>query len=131
MVFAPASAKLANSSNGMRCLSWRPYQRNTLLGFATIEHASGLVISDVTVHGRDGRFWAGPPARPKLDGDGIALRNRDTGKIAMHQSLPSPATSPAENGRMVLSLLFGAIIPKRSRRPPRRQSQPDRVSTIR
>ena len=65
----------------MRCVAWKPLQRNTLLGFATIQHASGLVLSDITVHRKGERCWASPPGKPKLDQSGTALRDRETGKI--------------------------------------------------
>jgi hypothetical protein len=50
------------------CLDWRPYQRNTLLGFAQIEVAAWhLIINDVAVHEKDGARWAQLPAKPLLD----------------------------------------------------------------
>jgi hypothetical protein len=69
----------------MRCIAWKPLARNTLLGFATIQHASGLVLSDITVHRKGERCWASPPGKPKLDQSGTALRDRETGKIEYAQ----------------------------------------------
>lgn len=65
----------------MRCIAWRRLVRNTLRGFAVLEMRSGLTLSDVAIHQKDGRCWASPPGRPKLDADGTALRHPETGKI--------------------------------------------------
>jgi hypothetical protein len=50
--------------------------RETLVGFACIRFASGIIIADIAIHlaGRDHRAWASQPARPMLDGNGVALR---------------------------------------------------------
>jgi len=50
----------------LRISAFRPLQKNTLQGFVTVEHASGLVLNDVAIHCRDGRWWASPPSRPIL-----------------------------------------------------------------
>jgi hypothetical protein len=51
------------------CTDFREIQRNTLLGFATINIAEmKMTISDVAIHERDGRRWAQLPAKPLLDG---------------------------------------------------------------
>lgn len=70
-----------DTTGGMRCTEWRTYRRNTLLGFATLQQASGLIISDASLHGKNGKSWVSPPAKPKIDGNGVALRNRETGKV--------------------------------------------------
>jgi hypothetical protein len=54
---------------------WRPMRRNTFRGFAVIELPTGLVIGDVSIHEKGGRFWASLPARPMLDQDGQQIRN--------------------------------------------------------
>jgi len=59
----------------MRLLEWRSMVRNTLRGFCVIELPSGLVIRDVAVHEKAGKFWANLPARPMLDADGKRLLN--------------------------------------------------------
>jgi hypothetical protein len=61
---------------------WRPFERNTLLGFATIFLPQlRLHIGDVTVHQHEnGKRWVGLPAKPRLDRDGIPLRG-ENGKV--------------------------------------------------
>jgi hypothetical protein len=50
---------------------------HTLLGFATIEHPSGIVVSDVGLF-RDGdSVWANPPGKPKIDREGRVIRKAD------------------------------------------------------
>jgi hypothetical protein len=56
-------------------------RRNTLLGFATIEHASGLVLTDIAVHEKEGRAWAAAPSKPMISADGSVMREADTGKV--------------------------------------------------
>ena len=82
MPTAPAtSASSRTVSSGLRCIAFRPMLRNTLIGFATIEHASGLVLVDVTMHEKDGRAWAAPPGKPMVAADGSVMRESDTGKV--------------------------------------------------
>jgi hypothetical protein len=68
-------------SSGIRCIAFRPMRRNTLLGFATVEHGSGLVLSDCPVHEKDGRSWAAAPGKPMVGADGSVMREPDTGKV--------------------------------------------------
>lgn len=65
----------------MRCIAWKPMARNTLRGFLTIQHASGLVLADIGLHERDGRWWVAPPGKPMVGSDGAVMREPDTGKI--------------------------------------------------
>jgi hypothetical protein len=65
------------------CEGFRPLVRNTLRGFAEITIAElRLTIRDVAVHQKGEARWAAPPARPQLDKNGVAIRDRETGKIA-------------------------------------------------
>jgi hypothetical protein len=50
-------------------------RRNTLHGFCAIELACGLVIHDVAVHQKGGRWWANLPGRPVL----VAVREKHPG----------------------------------------------------
>jgi hypothetical protein len=43
--------------------SWRPYQKNTLLGFLSLELPSGLVINDISLHEKNGSRWTSMPAK--------------------------------------------------------------------
>lgn len=61
--------------SNIQILDWRALRKNSLLGFAKVELASGMILSDVVVcMGREGP-WASPASRPMLDKDGIAMRD--------------------------------------------------------
>jgi hypothetical protein len=61
------------------CESWKPMEKNTLKGFASVNIGNlALQIHDVAVHQKDGRMWAALPARPWIK-DG-ALVVDETGK---------------------------------------------------
>ena len=64
------------------CTAFRPFCRNTLIGFATLKLPDlRLVIRDVAVHEHgNGKRWVGLPAKPVIDRDGVARRNTE-GKI--------------------------------------------------
>jgi hypothetical protein len=59
----------------MRLVEWRALRKNTLHGFAIIELPSGLIVRDVSVHQKNGKWWAGLPSRPVLDTDGKQIVN--------------------------------------------------------
>jgi hypothetical protein len=62
-------------------LGWKPLERNSLRGFASIRLGATLKIHDVAVHRHEnGRCWAQLPAKPMLQTDGSVKRNPD-GKI--------------------------------------------------
>jgi hypothetical protein len=44
--------------------SWRPFLKNTLIGFAEFTLPSGLVVKDCTVHQKGDRRWVSFPGRP-------------------------------------------------------------------
>ena len=69
------TATLDRDRPRLKLLEWRPIHRNTLCGFANVELPSGLVIRDVSVHQKNGKWWAGLPARPMLDAEGRQIRN--------------------------------------------------------
>jgi hypothetical protein len=56
----------------IRCIKFRPYEKNTLKGFADLELSRvGLVLRDCTWHVHEnGREWVGFPARSYQDKDG-------------------------------------------------------------
>jgi hypothetical protein len=62
---------------------WRPLPqpRNTLLGHLRTRFDSGFILDEVAIHlsSDDGR--ASPSTRPMVGGDGVALRDRKTGKV--------------------------------------------------
>jgi hypothetical protein len=59
---APAPSRL-------RLVEWKPYSRNTLCGFATVELPLGLTIADIAVHQKGARRWASLPAKPLLNNE--------------------------------------------------------------
>ncbi len=65
----------------VECLAWKPFERNTLRGFATIRIcALRLTIEGVTIHEKNGSRWAQLPARPQLDTDRNLIRE-PSGKV--------------------------------------------------
>ena len=63
-----------------KILEWREVRRNALLGFAKIEFASGMIVSDVTILTGPKGHWASPPSKPMVGRDGAVMRD-DDGKI--------------------------------------------------
>lgn len=51
----------------MRCIEFREFRKNSLLGFAVVEFPSGLVMRDITLHEAGEKRWAAPPSRPHVD----------------------------------------------------------------
>jgi len=54
----------------LRLISFRPFQKNSLIGFATVELPIGLRITDVLVLTSRGKAWASPAQQPVLGADG-------------------------------------------------------------
>lgn len=54
----------------MKCLSFKPLEKNTLKGFATLEMGNGLVLQDCTLHESPKGRWVSPPGRPMVDAHG-------------------------------------------------------------
>ena len=51
------------------CSDFRPLEKNTLLGFATINIAEmRMTISDVGIHEKNGKRWAALPSKPMIKG---------------------------------------------------------------
>jgi hypothetical protein len=49
----------------IRCIRFRPYEKNTLRGFVDLKLSRvGIVIRDCTWHAKDGKEWISFPARP-------------------------------------------------------------------
>ena len=79
----------------MRRISFRPLDRATLRGFATIEHDNGITLLDCALHERDGKRWCSPPSRPMLDRDRKPVIG-DDGKECMSRRLSSPRSDPLQ-----------------------------------
>jgi hypothetical protein len=60
-----------------KLINWRPFRRNTLLGFAAVRMPSGLEFYEVPVHVSGSRAWAAPPGRPWIDANGVAVRGQN------------------------------------------------------
>ena len=63
------------------CTAWKPFERNTLRGFADLWlRAARLHVRGCAVHEKNGKRWVQLPARPQLD-KGQALVRDAAGKI--------------------------------------------------
>jgi hypothetical protein len=55
----------------LRLISWTPFRKGPLFGFATVElTAIGLKIFDAPILSGVNGLWAGLPAKPEIDRDG-------------------------------------------------------------
>jgi|SRR5215831_16083985 len=78
----------ARMKHTVTCHAFHPLYRNTLRGFAEIRiNELRLTIRDVAVPEKGECRWAQLPAKPMIDKDGVAIRDRDTGKITYATSL--------------------------------------------
>jgi hypothetical protein len=58
----------------IRCIRFRPYEKNTLKGFVDLELVrTGLVLRDCTWHEKDGKEWISFPAKSYEDKNGNTL----------------------------------------------------------
>jgi hypothetical protein len=53
----------------MRLVSWEPFVKSSLRGFAVIELPNGLLIHDVPLLYSHSKAWTALPAKPPIDGD--------------------------------------------------------------
>jgi hypothetical protein len=53
----------------MKILAFRPLERNSLRGFATVQLDSGMVVADCSYHVQGNSSWVSPPGKPMLDPD--------------------------------------------------------------
>ena len=68
-------------SHAVTCTAFKPFQRDTLQGFADLWLRSArLNIRGCAVHERNGKRWVQLPARPQLDKDRQLVRD-DADKI--------------------------------------------------
>ena len=73
--FASPEPIAPDASKRMRLLAWWPMPRKTLRGFCVVELPAGLIIRDIGIHEKGGRWWASLPVRPVLNGDGRHVAN--------------------------------------------------------
>jgi hypothetical protein len=65
----------------LTCTNFRPFAKNTLVGFAEIfVEDLQLTIRDISVHTKNASRWAALPAKPMMNRDGSPLRDPTTGK---------------------------------------------------
>jgi hypothetical protein len=66
----------------IRASDWRPFLRNTLVGFVKLTlEPSGLVLNECALHRKDDREWIGLPGKPQIDRDGQPRKDPATGKL--------------------------------------------------
>jgi hypothetical protein len=63
------NTEVTGTSHGFTVKEWKPYSKNTLLGFLSLELPSGLVLHDLTLHRRGDDRWLSMPAK-SFDKDG-------------------------------------------------------------
>ena len=61
----------------MRVTEFVARRSNSFRGFGTLEQPSGQMIHDVGFHTRDGRHWAQPPSKLRLDRNGQHMKDPD------------------------------------------------------
>ncbi len=57
----------------VRVLEWRPLARGSLVGFCSVQFASGMIVREIALHRMGTRAWASPPARPWTKGNELVL----------------------------------------------------------
>jgi hypothetical protein len=55
----------------IRCIKFRPYQKNTLQGFADLQFVrTGIIVKECCLHRKGERYWISFPARQYENKDG-------------------------------------------------------------
>lgn len=67
-------------------LKWRPRRQNTLRVFCRAQMPSGMIIDDIQIHQHGARVWANPPSSPRLDANGVVVRD-ERNKIRYDRSV--------------------------------------------
>jgi hypothetical protein len=91
----------------IRCIRFRPYEKNTLKGFADLELTRvGLVLHDCCWHEKNGKEWVAFPARSYTDKDGatqwqcmieFAVGAKEAREQFQRQALEAIHVTAAEN----------------------------------
>lgn len=58
-----STATSAPAVNGFTVSNWRDYEKNTLLGFFSLELPSGMVLHGWSFHANDKSRWISPPSK--------------------------------------------------------------------
>jgi hypothetical protein len=82
----------------------RSSSSSSLLGFATVEAASGMTIHDVAIHQRDGTTWAQPPSKPRVGRDGVHMKKDNKGLWDPVVSFASKATRDRWSDAVIAAL---------------------------
>jgi hypothetical protein len=56
--------------NTLEILEFKPFVKNTLMGFLTVRLPSGWEFKDLTIHEKNGNRWIGMPAKSFKKEDG-------------------------------------------------------------
>lgn len=91
---------------GVQVKEFRPFQKNSLRGFATLLLPSiGLQIKDCTLHESNGKRWVSLPAKPYQKPDGsqaysyiVSFPDRNVYESFQRQALQAIDAHIAENG---------------------------------
>ena len=59
----------------------KPYQRGTCRAFFDVTMPPGIELRGFSLHEKDGKRWVSFPSTPKLDPDGVAARDEESGKV--------------------------------------------------
>ena len=88
-------------SSQLVAVNWKPFERNSLLGFLDQELPSGMILRGCQLLQSNGRHWVGLPSKPAVDKSGAPVLG-DNGKpiyrpiveFAARKSETSSATPP-------------------------------------
>ncbi len=86
------------AARSVRIVNWKPMQRNSLRGFATVEFPLKVILSDVSIQTLNDSWWASPPSRRWLAATGPCC-GMQTGKFATRQLLISVPGTLAAGGQ--------------------------------
>ena len=97
----------AETSATLICAAWKPFERNTLRGFADLWlRTARLNIKGCAVHEKNGRRWVQLPARPQLDKDRNLVRD-DAAKVFLEKMPSTAELMPKREFQEVNALLDG------------------------
>jgi hypothetical protein len=51
------------TARGFAVHEWKPFEKNTLRGFLSLELPSGIILHGCTLHEKNGSRWVGLPAK--------------------------------------------------------------------
>jgi hypothetical protein len=68
-------------SNQVIIAEFRPFKRNTLVGFVNFEMPSGVIYRDWTVNRSEGSAWVAPPSKSLVAKDGTPLLGKNNKQI--------------------------------------------------